>query len=264
MKRIKIIFFIYILFAFSQCINEVKNTFTPSGKICIFTKNVIDPEGFINEGEWEKTDESDIPERLVFYWTHKDGDKIKCLFSKEESSKIMCSLGGSSIKYGGYTQIYMDANNEYILKALDNPSTDVPCKGYNYKNTFTPSGKINTGEEYFSILGNWKTTEDIPETLDFDLIFDDNTKTKCSFTKEKLNEIKCNGKTYSEFIQRFMDTNHEYLLKGLDSISPEPTDPTPDTTDPTPDTTDPTPVPASSSFLYFNILTLFAIIFILF
>ena len=61
-----------------------------------------------------------------------------------------------------------------------------------------------------------------------------------------------------------MDTNHEYLLKGLDSISPEPTDPTPDTTDPTPDTTDPTPVPASSSFLYFNLLTLFAIIFILF
>ena len=264
MKRIKIIFFIYILFAFSQCMNEVKNTFTPSKNICIFTKNMMDPEGFVNEGEWEKTDESDIPERLVFYWTQKDGGKIKCLFSKEESSKIMCSLDGSNLSYGSYTQIYMDANNEYILKALDVPNVDIPCKGYNYKNTFTPSGKINTGEEYFSILGNWKTTEDIPETLDFDLIFDDNTKTKCTFTKEKLNEIKCNGKTYSEFIQRFMDTNHEYLLKGLDSISPEPTDPTPDTTDPTPDTTDPTPVPASSSFLYFNILTLFAIIFILF
>jgi hypothetical protein len=62
-----------------------------------------------------------------------------------------------------------------------------------------------------------------------------------------------------------MDTNQEYMLKGLESFSPEPyPDPTPDTTDPTPDTTDPTPVPATSSFLYFNLLTLFAIIFILF
>ena len=223
----------------------------------MFTDDLFNPEGFVNVGEWEKTDESDIPERLVFYWTHKDGYKIKCLFSKEESNKIICSLDGSSISSGGYNQIYMDANQEYILKALDKVDIDRPCQDYNYKNTFTPSGKIETDEENFSILGNWKNTQDIPETLDFYLIFDDNTKTKCSFTKEKLNEIKCNGKTYSPFIQLFMDTNREYLLKGLESISPEP-DPEPTSS---PDTS--TPTPASSSFIYFNILILFALILIL-
>ena len=76
--------------------------------------------------------------------------------------------------------------------------------------------------------------------------------------KKKIDEIKCNGNYYSQFFQQFMDTNQEYMLKGLESFSPEPYP------DPTPDTTDPTPVPATSSFLYFNLLTLFAIIFILF
>ena len=279
MQRMKIIFLIYILISFSHCINEVKNTFTPSKNICLL-KNMMEPEGFINSGEWEKTEESDIPERLVFYWTESSGYKYKCLFTKEDRNKIKCAADDIISHFNGLIQIYMDSNNEYILKALNKPNINIPCQDYHYKNSFIPSGKINVGEENFSILGNWKITQetDIPETLEFDLIFDDNYKTKCSFTKENLNEIKCNGKTYSEFIQQFMDTNREYLLKGLDSISPEPTDPTPDTTDPTPDTTDPTPdttdptpdttdptpVPASSSFLYFNILTLFAIIFILF
>ena len=76
--------------------------------------------------------------------------------------------------------------------------------------------------------------------------------------QKKIDEIKCNGNDYSQFFQQFMDTNQEYMLKGLESFSPEPYP------DPTPDTTDPTPVPATSSFLYFNLLTLFAIIFILF
>lgn len=253
----KIIFLVYILISFSHCINEVKNTFTPSNNICLL-KDFMDPEGLINSGEWEKNEESDIPERLVFYWTQEDGVKYKCLFTKEERNKIKCALDDFS-DFHDLTQIYMDSNNEYILKALNSPNVNYPCQDYHYKNSFIPSGKINAGEENFSILGNWKKTQeiDIPETLEFDLIFDDNYKTKCSFTKERLNEIKCNGKSYSEFIQQFMDTNREYLLKGLDSISPEPTDPTPDTTDPT-------PVPASSSVLYFNILTLFIIIFILF
>ena len=83
-------------------------------------------------------------------------------------------------------------------------------------------------------------------------------KQDANFQKKKIDEIKCNGNYYSQFFQQFMDTNQEYMLKGLESFSPEPYP------DPTPDTTDPTPVPASSSFLYFNILTLFAIIFILF
>ena len=90
------------------------------------------------------------------------------------------------------------------------------------------------------------------------MIFDDYNKTRCQFSKKKIDEIKCNGNYYSQFFQQFMDTNQEYMLKGLESFSPEPYP------DPTPDTTDPTPVPATSSFLYFNLLTLFAIIFILF
>ena len=152
----------------------------------------------------------------------------------------------------------MDSNHEYILQAMK--GIDIRDCEENLINAFIPSGKIYTNEENFSILGNWKKTSEgtIPENLDFDLIFDDYNKTRCQFSKKKIDEIKCNGNYYSQFFQQFMDTNQEYMLKGLESFSPEPYP------DPTPDTTDPTPVPATSSFLYFNLLTLFAIIFILF
>ena len=249
MKRIKIIFFIYILFAFSQCMNEVKNTFTPSSKIC------ANQEDYSFLGQWEKTDESDIPERLIFSLMMLNNEETKCSISKEERDKFRCLKEKTP---SAFSQTYMDSNHEYILQAMK--GIDIRDCEENLINAFIPSGKIYTNEENFSILGNWKKTSEgtIPENLDFDLIFDDYNKTRCQFSKKKIDEIKCNGNYYSQFFQQFMDTNQEYMLKGLESFSPEPYP------DPTPDTTDPTPVPATSSFLYFNLLTLFAIIFILF
>ena len=257
MQKIKIIFLISILFSFSQCINEVKNTFTPSSKIC------VNQEDYSFLGQWEKTDESDIPERLIFSLMMLNNEETKCSISKEERDKFRCLKEKTP---SAFSQTYMDSNHEYILQAMNGIDLRFNCKE-NLINAFIPSGKIYTNEENFSILGNWKKTSEgtIPENLDFDLIFDDYNKTRCQFSKKKIDEIKCNGNYYSQFFQQFMDTNQEYMLKGLESFSPEPyPDPTPDTTDPTPDTTDPTPVPATSSFLYFNLLTLFAIIFILF
>ena len=257
MQRIKIIFLMSILFSFSQC-KEVKNTFTPSGEVC------VNQEDFSFLGQWEKTDESDIPERLVFSLKMKNDEETKCSIIKEEKDKFRCLREKTP---SPFSQIYMDSNHEYILQAMTNMNMFFSCNE-NFKNAFTPSGRIYTSEENFSILGNWKKTSEgaIPESLDFDLIFDDYNKTRCQFSKKKIDEIKCNGNDYSQFFQQFMDTNQEYMLKGLESFSPEPyPDPTPDTTDATPDTSDHTPVPASSSsFLYFNLLTLFAIIFILF
>ena len=249
MQKIKIIFLISILFSFSQCINEVKNTFTPSSRIC------VNQEDYSFLGQWEKTDESDIPERLIFSLMMLNNEETKCSISKEERDKFRCLKEKTP---SAFSQTYMDSNHEYILQAMK--GIDIRDCEENLINAFIPSGKIYTNEENFSILGNWKKTSEgtIPENLDFDLIFDDYNKTRCQFSKKKIDEIKCNGNYYSQFFQQFMDTNQEYMLKGLESFSPEPYP------DPTPDTTDPTPVPASSSFLYFNILTLFAIIFILF
>ena len=69
----------------------------------------------------------------------------------------------------------------------------------------------------------------------------------CSLTKEKRNGFKClytKKKFNTKFTQQFMDPNEEYLLKSQDSSGAN--------------------FSCKSFFLYFNLLTLFAIIFILF
>jgi hypothetical protein len=176
MQKIKIIFLISILFSFSQCINEVKNTFTPSSKIC------VNQEDYSFLGQWEKTDESDIPERLIFSLMMLNNEETKCSISKEERDKFRCLKEKTP---SAFSQTYMDSNHEYILQAMK--GIDIRDCEENLINAFIPSGKIYTNEENFSILGNWKKTSEgtIPENLDFDLIFDDYNKTRCQFSKKK-------------------------------------------------------------------------------
>ena len=73
MKNIKI-FLLSLLFAFSACSNEVKNTFFASGG---YTNICNSPNAEITfSGQWEKTDDELIPERLDFELILDDGNKL--------------------------------------------------------------------------------------------------------------------------------------------------------------------------------------------
>ena len=127
------------------------------------------------------------------------------------------------------------------------------------KNTFTPGTLEDMDDDcILKIPGKWEKTGDgdIPERLDFDLKFDDETVLRCNFAKEQGNKIYCpfnNIQFNIKFSQQFMDEAQEYVIKESPfsgtwdcRSSPSPTDPS----------------PSSSSFLYFNLLILFLIILI--
>ena len=89
------------------------------------------------------------------------------------------------------------------------------------KNTFAKTGTKtyckNDGEEgSFSLTGQWENEVNIPDSLSFDLVFEDGTKFSCSFNKDTPNDIVCptaRGKKSTKVMNQYMDQNEEYFLQ---------------------------------------------------
>lgn len=255
MQRITIILLAFLLFEFSYSLNVVKNTFIPSQIVCLIGVN-----DFAYLGEWEKTEEANIPEKLFF----NIGTNI-CLFTKKDKNAIKCHG-----EIETFPQIVMDENGEYILKALDSFGIDTECEYTLSKNIFIPTGEVCINDEDNTILGGWRKTTEIPENLHFNLKMNDGTKKLCTFSRMEKDIIRCEV-FFTNFAMQFMDENGEYIIESPPKISfiidcqPPPvptTDPSPDpSTDPSPD---PSTNPSSSSFLYFSLQILMVIILLLF
>ena len=96
MQNIKI-FLLSLLFAFSACSNEVKNTFIASwGYINICNT----PNAEITfSGQWEKTDDELIPERLDFELILDDGNKLMCSLTKENKMDLNAFIQKKNLKH---------------------------------------------------------------------------------------------------------------------------------------------------------------------
>ena len=89
------------------------------------------------------------------------------------------------------------------------------------KNTFIPNGTrtscVNNGEKsYFNLKGSWENTN-IPDSLRFDLKFEDGKNFSCTAGKGSPEMIQCpnaKGNISTTVIDQYMDENNEYALKG--------------------------------------------------
>ena len=90
------------------------------------------------------------------------------------------------------------------------------------KNTFKQNGykshcKKNGEEATFTLTGEWSNPTTIPNSLNFNLVFNEGKNLSCSFNINTTQEIRCpNAKTKinSEVKDQFMDPNEEYYLKS--------------------------------------------------
>ena len=126
MQNIKI-FLLSLLFAFSACSNEVKNTFFAGGGY-IHICNTPNAE-ITFSGQWEKTDDELIPERLDFELILDDGNKLMCSLTKEKRNGFKCLYTKKKFNTK-FTQQFMDPNEEYLLKSQYSSGANFSCKSF--------------------------------------------------------------------------------------------------------------------------------------
>ena len=110
MQNIKI-FLLSLLFAFSACSNEVKNTFIASwGYINICNT----PNAEITfSGQWEKTDDELIPERLDFELILDDGNKLMCSLTKENKMDLNAFIQKKNLTQNLPNNLWIQMKNIY-------------------------------------------------------------------------------------------------------------------------------------------------------
>ena len=110
MQNIKI-FLLSLLFAFSACSNEVKNTFFASGG---YTNICNSPNAEITfSGQWEKTDDELIPERLDFELNLDDGNKLMCSLTKEKRNGFKCLYTKKNLTQNLPNNLWIQMKNIY-------------------------------------------------------------------------------------------------------------------------------------------------------
>ena len=119
MENIKLVALLFLLFNFSNCLNEIKNTFVQTGTKT-YCKNNGEESSFTLTGQWQSN--VNIPESLKFKLLFNDTDKYKfdCTFTRNKPTEIDCPNARGILSGSKIQDQYMDENNEYFLTGSNN------------------------------------------------------------------------------------------------------------------------------------------------
>ena len=126
MINLKNLFFVFLIFNFAICVNEVNNvinSFDPNNGYATICRNNIGQINFF--GEWD--DYENIPNSLKFTLTFKDGNKLSCSFSKNKPAVIEYPDSHESLTID-FEKQFMDDRHEYELKEYNSTKGHFSCK----------------------------------------------------------------------------------------------------------------------------------------
>ena len=119
MENIKLFALLFLLFNFSNCLNEIRNTFVQTS-VKTYCKNDGEESSLTRVGDWADNT-TNIPESLKFKLLFNDTDKYKfdCTFTRNKPTEIDCPNARGILSSSTIQDQYMDENHEYFLTGND-------------------------------------------------------------------------------------------------------------------------------------------------